>query len=91
MQFQFLYQLVVHVLAGIVQPLDVSINAPCKTKVDAAATPSYDNHYLNGKFTAGERQILLTKSIGQAWEELIQDKDTCDHSRNAISIAIVMA
>ena len=46
------------------QPLDVCINAPFKKKVDTAATQHLNDNlekYLNGKFTAGERQVLLTK------------------------------
>ena len=53
----------------IIQPLDVSLNAPFKKKVeDAAMQHMQDNleKYLNGKFTAGERRILLTKWVGDA-------------------------
>ncbi len=31
--------------------------------------------YLHGKFTAGERRVLITKWVGEAWEELSEDKD----------------
>ena len=30
--------------------------------------------YLHGKFMAGERRILFTKLVGQAWEELSQNR-----------------
>lgn len=64
-------------LTGTIQPLDVSYNAPFKKKVeDAAAQHMQDNmeNYLHGKFTAGERRILLTKWVGNAWEEMAQAK-----------------
>ena len=33
------------------------------------------NKYLNGKFTAGERCVLLTKWVSDAWEELSEKKE----------------
>ena len=48
---------------GIIQPLDVTCNAPFKKKVECAALQHLQdnvNEYLNGKITAGERCILLT-------------------------------
>lgn len=61
---------------SIVQPLDVSFNAPFKRSVESAVMQHIQENlegYLNGKFTAGERRILFTKWVGQAWEELSQD------------------
>ena len=49
---------------SIVQPLDVSFNAPFKKRVESAATQHMQDNldaYLNGKITAGERRVLLTK------------------------------
>ena len=43
---------------SIIQPLDVSYNAPFKKKVESAALNHLQDNlegYLNGKFTAGER------------------------------------
>lgn len=62
---------------SIVQPLDVSFNAPFKKKVESAALQHIQDNldgYLNGKFTAGERRILLTKWVGEAWEDLAKNK-----------------
>jgi hypothetical protein len=79
-------------LTGTIQPLDVSYNAPFKKKVeDAAAQHMHDNmdDYLNGKFTAGERRILLTNWVGDAWEEMSHVKEIAvKASRN---VALLMA
>ena len=63
---------------SIVQPLDVSVNAPLKRRVETAAAQHMQENlegYLNGKFTAGERRVLLTQWVGQAWEELSSDRE----------------
>ena len=59
---------------SLVQPLDVLFNGPFKWAVDTIATSHMEAHvndYLHGNFTASERRILLTKWIGQAWEEVL--------------------
>ena len=63
---------------SIVQPLDVSFNAPFKKRVENAAMNHMQENmdaYLHGKFTAGERRILLTKWVGDAWDELAKVKE----------------
>ena len=65
-------------LTNILQPLDVSYNAPFKERVESTAAQHMEenlNKYLNGKFTAGERRVLLTKWVGDAWEELSGKKE----------------
>ena len=64
-------------LTNILQPLDVSFNAPFKEKVEAAAAQHMQanlDQYLNGKFTAGQRRVLLTKWVGDAWEMFSETK-----------------
>ena len=48
------------------------------------------NDYLHGNFTAGEWRILLTKWIGQAWEEVSTNKDVVvrGFKKCGISVAI---
>lgn len=68
---------------SIVQPLDVSVNAPLKCKVETTAAQHMQEDlegYLNGKFTAGERRVLLTQWVGQAWEELFCDREMVTRS-----------
>ena len=63
---------------SIIQPLDVSYNAPFKKKVESAALNHLQDNlegYLHGKFTAGERRVLLTKWVGEAWEQLSLNKE----------------
>ena len=76
---------------GIVQPLNVCINAPFKKKVDTAATKHLNDNlekYLNGKFTAGERRVLLTKWVGQAWEEVSQNEAAIVRSFKKCGISV---
>ena len=64
---------------SLVQPLDVVFNGSFKQAVDTIATSHKEAHvndYLHGNFTASECRILLTKWIGQAWEEVSANKDT---------------
>ena len=63
---------------SLIQPLDVVYNAPFKKKAEAAAMKHMQDNleaYVNGKFTASERRVLITKWVGQAWEELSQNKE----------------
>ena len=48
------------------------------------------NDYLHGNFTASEQRILLTKWIGQAWEEVSANKDAVvrGFKKCGISVAI---
>ena len=73
-------------LTSILQPLDVSYNAPFKERVESFAAQHMQenlNQYLNGKFTAGERRVLLTKWVGDAWEELSKMKEIA-YLRNVV-------
>ena len=56
-----------------IQPLDVVVNGPYKNIVKTL----YEKHmqenlekYVNSKFTASDRRVLMTKWCGQAWQEL---------------------
>ena len=76
---------------SIVQPLDVSFNAPFKKKVESAALQHMQDNldeYLNGKITAGERRILLTKWVGEAWEELAKNQEMIVRSFKKCGISI---
>ena len=44
--------------------------------------------YLNGKITAGERCVLLTKWVGDAWEELLKNKDMIERSFKKCGISV---
>lgn len=63
---------------SLVQPIDVVFNKPFKDAVDKLATGHMQDHlhdYLTDKLTAIQRRVLLTKWIGQAWEETSAKKD----------------
>ena len=44
--------------------------------------------YLNGKFTAGERRVLHTQWVGEAWEELSQNKEVAVRSFKKCRISV---
>ena len=58
---------------GYVQVLDVAINKPLKTRVSELADIHYDENFerwSKGSYTVGDRWVMLTKWVGQAWREL---------------------
>ena len=62
---------------GLVQPVDVVFNAPFKAAVDRLATAHVQENlqdYVRGSIPAGERRVLFTKWIGQAWKKFQQRK-----------------
>ena len=76
---------------SIIQPLDVSFNAPFKKKVENAAQQHMEENldeYLNGKINAGERRILLTKWVGEAWEELAENEEMVIRSFKKCGISV---
>lgn len=77
------------------QPLDVVINAPLKSKMEAFATQHVNDNltqYVNGKFSASEWRVLLTNWIGQlqAWEELSSDKAMVIRSFKKCGISVAV-
>ena len=58
---------------GYVQVLDVAINKPLKNRIGELADIHYEEHFEKwntGSYTVGDRRIMLTKWVGQAWREL---------------------
>ena len=75
---------------GIVQPLDVSFNALIKKS--AAHQHMQDNldGYLNGNINAGERRVLLTWWVGEAWEELATNEEMVIRSFKKCGISVAV-
>ena len=62
-----------------IQPLDVCINKPFKEagkRQDEAHMSENLQLYTEGKLTASDRRVLLTKWVGKAWQEVNQSKDS---------------
>jgi hypothetical protein len=62
---------------GYVQPLDVTINKRLKERIAELSEIHYDNHpeeYKANKYSVGDRRIMLTQWVGQAWEELHKEQ-----------------
>jgi hypothetical protein len=58
---------------GFVQVLDVSLNKTLKALVAEAAEDYADKYaelYEDGKFSVGDRRVLLTKWVAAAWKRL---------------------
>ena len=60
---------------SLVQPLDVSVNSEFKTIVGRHQNHENVRLYVEGKITASQRCILITKWVGQAWTEVCAKKD----------------
>ena len=57
---------------GFIQPMDVSFNKPFKDYIKASSEKHMADNlekYAEGKITASERRILLTKWVGDAWHK----------------------
>ena len=60
------------------QPLDLSINKTLKNYVRELFKQHLDANLelcVDGKLTAGERRVLTTKWVGEAWERVKKQKD----------------
>ena len=69
-------------ITGRVQPLDVSINKPFKNYVRELFEQHLDANpklHVDGKLAAGERRVLITKSVGQAFSR-VKKQDLTKHS-----------
>ena len=71
--------------------MDVVVNAPFKKKIETCAMQHVQDNleqYLNGKFTASERRVLLTGWIGQAWEDISSNKEMIVRSFKKCGISV---
>ena len=62
----------------LVQPLDVAINAEFKVIVARLQNEHMHenlNLYVENKMTASQRRVLITKWVGQAWDEVSAKKE----------------
>ena len=63
---------------SLVQPLDVSVNSEFKSIVERHQNQHMHENvslYVEGKITASQRRVLITKWVGQAWAEVCTNKD----------------
>src|SRR4051812_12348080 len=61
---------------SLVQPLDVCINRPFKSRIEVLSQEHYQRNikqWTEQKFTASERRILMTKWVAQAWKDICKD------------------
>ena len=55
------------------QVLDVAINKPLKNRISELVDIHYDENFEKwnkGSYTVGERRIMLTHWVGQAWRDI---------------------
>lgn len=60
---------------SLIQPLDVSVNKSFKQYMEDASQEHYFEHtesWVEGKISAKERRILMSKWVGDAWDKISQ-------------------
>lgn len=75
----------------LVQPVDVSSNKPFKSTVERQATQHMLENldsYVYSRINASARQVLITKWVGQAWEEISADKEMIIRSFKKCGISL---
>ena len=75
----------------LVQPLDVSFNKPFKSAVERQATQHMQENldsYVYGRINASARRVLITKWVGQAWQEICSDKEMVIRSFKKCGISV---
>ncbi len=63
---------------SLVQPLDVSFNGVVKSVVERLQNEHMHQNlekYINGTIPAGQRRILISKWVGEAWTEVSKNKE----------------
>ena len=76
---------------SLIQPLDLSINAPFKVAVSRLSNQHVmDNleDYMHGGMPASERRVLFTKWVGQAWDEVCANKEAIIRSFKKCGISV---
>lgn len=61
---------------GLVQPLDTAVNKTLKSKISELLDEEHDKNpiWTTGQFRLGDRRILMTWVIGEAWDWLHREK-----------------
>ena len=76
---------------SLLQPVDVSFNGPFKAHVRAMSEKHLNENldkYTDGKISASERRILMTKWVGEAWANTNQDMVQRSFKKCGISLAL---
>jgi hypothetical protein len=64
---------------GFVQVCDTVVNRSLKARIEELADQYIDEHereWVEGKYSVSQRRVLLTKWVGQAWEDMhAEDSD----------------
>jgi hypothetical protein len=64
---------------GFVQVCDTVVNRSLKNRIEELADQYIDKNekeWVEGKYSVGQRRVLLTKWVGQAWEDMhAEDSD----------------
>ena len=74
-----------------VQPLDVSFNKPFKDAVRQRFEKYHEENlqrYTEGKMSASERRVLVTKWLGKAWKEVGSNRDMVVRSFKKCGISL---
>jgi len=77
---------------GYIQPLDVSLNKPLKALIKEEHDDHFDQHmdeWQAGKFSVGDRRVLLTYWVAKAWKRLyLEYKDTIINTFRNVGLSL---
>ena len=74
-------------------PLDVTFNKPFKAAIEWLATAHIQENldaYVKGQLNASARRVLITKWVGQTWEEVSANRDMIIRSFQKTSVAVAV-
>ena len=76
---------------SLIQPLDVSINSEFKNIIERLQNQHMHGNvimYIEGKISASQRRVLISKWVGQAWTEICSKKEMISHAFEKCGISI---
>lgn len=76
---------------SLVQPLDVSVNAEFKSIIERLQNHHMHNNislYVEGKISASQRRVLISRWVGEAWTEVCSNKEIICHALEKCGISV---
>ena len=77
---------------GFIQVCDTTITKSLKSRIEELADQYIYEHqveWVEGKYSVGDRRVLLTKCVGQAWEDMhAEDGEIIRHAFKYVGLGL---